>query len=84
MCAMDDAQVSGHIEELVSEEHRLLEAHEEGDGLPPEDHQRLETVRRELDRYWDLLRQRRAYEDAGIDPNRASLRDEGTVEGYEQ
>jgi hypothetical protein len=81
---MDDAQVSDHIEDLVAQEHKLLEAHEEGDGLSPAEHERLDTIRRELDRYWDLLRQRRAYEDAGIDPSRASLRDEDTVEGYEQ
>jgi hypothetical protein len=81
---MDDTQVSGHIEDLVAEEHRLLEAHAEGDGLAPEEHARLERVRVELDRYWDLLRQRRAREDAGIDPDGASIRDSGTVEGYEQ
>ncbi len=81
---MDDATVSGHIEDLVAEEHRLLEAHGEGEGLSEAEHARLDAVRVELDRYWDLLRQRRAREEAGIDPSGASLRDEGTVEGYEQ
>src|SRR3954453_1995559 len=79
---MDDTRVTNHIEELVAEEHRLLEAHAEGDGLGPEEHARLERVRVELDKYWDLLRQRRARERAGLDPDDASLRDEGTVEGY--
>ena len=40
-------------------------------------------VRVELDRYWDLLRQRRAREEFGNDPEVVSLRDEATVEGYE-
>ena len=36
----------------------------------------------ELDRLWDLLRQRRARRDAGLDPAGASERDATTVEGY--
>jgi hypothetical protein len=81
---MDDAQVSNHIEQLVAEEHRLLEAHADGGGLGPEEHARLERIRVELDRYWDLLRQRRAKERAGLDPDEAALRDDGTVERYLQ
>ncbi|MGZ6694734.1 MAG: DUF2630 family protein [Solirubrobacteraceae bacterium] len=81
---MDDSTVTGHIEDLVAEEHRLLQAHAEGEGLSEAEHARLEAVHIELDRYWDLLRQRRAREAAGIDPDGASIRDEGTVERYEQ
>jgi hypothetical protein len=66
---MDDARISEHIEQLVAEEHRLYEAHSEGDGLSPAEHDRLERVRVELDRYWQLLRQRRARESAGLDPD---------------
>jgi Protein of unknown function (DUF2630) len=65
---MDDARISEHIEQLVAEEHRLYEAHSEGEGLSPAEHDRLERVRVELDRYWQLLRQRRARESAGLDP----------------
>jgi hypothetical protein len=81
---MDDTRIGQHIEQLVAEEHRLLEAHSEGDGLGPEEHERLERVRVELDKYWDLLRQRRAREEAGLNPDEASLRDEDTVEHYLQ
>jgi uncharacterized protein DUF2630 len=81
---MDDTSVRNHIEQLVTEEHRLLEAHSEGEGLAPAEHERLERVRVELDKYWDLLRQRRAREQAGLDPDDASLRDESTVERYLQ
>jgi hypothetical protein len=79
---MDDSQVQDHIEQLVAEEHRLL-AGGGPDGLSPDDHERLAAVRVELDRYWDLLRQRRAREEFGNDPEVVSLRDESTVEGYE-
>jgi hypothetical protein len=80
---MDDEQVRNHIEQLVAEEHALLSRHG-SQGLEPAEHERLAKVRVELDRYWDLLRQRRAHEEFGLDPDDASLRDEGTVEHYEQ
>lgn len=80
---MDDAQVQARIEGLVEEEHRLL-AKAEGAGLGAEDHARLDQVKVELDRYWDLLRQRRAREEFGQDPDRVSPRDEETVEDYLQ
>ena len=79
---MRDDEVQNRIEALVAEEHRLLDAHSEGDGLPPGEHKRLEEIRVQLDRLWDLMRQRRARRDAGLDPDGASERDEGTVEGY--
>lgn len=80
---MDDSHVQARIEDLVEEEHRLL-ARGEGGGLDAEGHARLEEVRVSLDRFWDLLRQRRAREEFGLDPDRVSTRDEGTVEDYLQ
>jgi hypothetical protein len=80
---MDDAQVQDHIEQLVAEEHKLL-GRSGAAGLAKEDHERLEQVRVELDRYWDLLRQRRAHEEFGDDPDTTSIRDANTVENYEQ
>ena len=77
-----DASVSDHIEQLVAEEHRLLELGGEEGGLTPEEHERLAAVRIELDRLWDLLRQRRALRNAGLDPDEASERDADTVEHY--
>jgi Protein of unknown function (DUF2630) len=79
---VDDTDVQEHIEQLVAEEHRLL-GRSGTEGLSPGDHDRLQRVRVELDRYWDLLRQRRAREEFGDDPDDASLRDERTVENYE-
>jgi hypothetical protein len=80
---MADEQITDHIEALVQEEHALYAKGETG-GLAPEDHARLEVVRVELDRAYDLLRQRRALRAAGRDPNTASERDADTVEHYLQ
>jgi hypothetical protein len=80
---MDDAQIRDHIEQLVAEEHHLLERGETR-TLTPEDRQRLEALEVQLDQFWDLLRQRRARRDAGQDPNVAHLRSEGVVEHYRQ
>jgi len=76
-----DQSVQDHIEALVAEEHKLLEAHGSA-GLSEAEHKRLEEVHVELDRLWDLLRQRRARRDAGLDPDGASERDADTVENY--
>ena len=80
--SLDDASVSDHIDELVQEEERLLHAHEQ-QGLSEEERARLGQIKVQLDRYWDLLRRRRAAEQYGEDPDRESLRDADTVEGYE-
>ena len=75
--------IENHIEALVAEEHELLRAGERHEGLTSEQHERLSAVKVELDRYWDLLRQRRAHEEFGLDPSNTSIRDAKTVEGYE-
>jgi hypothetical protein len=38
----------------------------------------------QLDRYWDLLRQRDARRRAGLDPDGAQVRSADVVEGYRQ
>jgi hypothetical protein len=81
---MDDATIRNRIETLVAEEHDLERRGGDHEGLTPEEHERLEALGVELDRWWDLLRQREARRSAGLDPDEASLRDAGTVEGYEQ
>ena len=84
---MPDDQIRDRIEALEAEEQRLRadegNAAEAGRSDAIEaDRQRLARIRVELDQLWDLLRQRQALRDAGQDPDEASLRDEGTVEGY--
>jgi hypothetical protein len=78
----DDQEIQGQIEELVAKEHELLKAAERQDGLDASQHEQLQAVKVELDRYWDLLRQRRAHEEFGLDPDNTSVRDAKTVEGY--
>ena len=78
--ADQDQRVYDTIERLVDEEHRLYER----EALGEDEHSRLRDVQVELDRCWDLLRQRRARRAAGEDPDEATARPEGTVEGYLQ
>lgn len=75
---MSDESVLNKIEQLVGEEHALLA---DGGG---EKRERLSAIEVELDRCWDLLRQRRARREFQEDPDDAKLRDESTVEGYLQ
>jgi hypothetical protein len=80
---VDDNTVQAKIEQLVNEEQTLLRSGE-GSDPDPEKHQRLEQVQVELDRCWDLLRQRRAQEEFGEDPDQVSARDADTVEHFQQ
>ena len=80
---MNDEEIQELIERLVAEEQELLRRGE-GTGLAQEDHERLESIRLELDRQWDLLRQRRGREEFGLDPDVVRPRDPETVEDYEQ
>lgn len=80
---MDDQQVLERINQLVEEEEQLLHRHE-GEGLDDDEHARLEELKLQLDKAWDYLRQRRAKEQYGEDPDDANARDGGTVEEYEQ
>ncbi len=75
--------VHTHIEALVAEEHALWEKESAGNGSEG-DRRRLEEIKVELDRYWDLLRRRRSAAEAGGNPDAVELRSEGTVEGYLQ
>jgi hypothetical protein len=81
---MSDRSVQERIEELVEEEQRLMSTGGSGEGPDPERHKREEEQKIELDRFWDQLRQRRAREEFGLDPDDASARPAETVEHYEQ
>ncbi|MER3483693.1 MAG: DUF2630 domain-containing protein [Meiothermus sp.] len=71
---MDDKQILDHINKLVNEEKTL-----EAEGLETA---RLGQIRGQLDQLWDLLRQRRAKEEYGQDPDEAEVRSVETVENY--
>jgi uncharacterized protein DUF2630 len=78
-----DAEISSSIDELVQEEHRLWEAESRGEAGEAE-RRRLAEVKIALDQCWDLLRQRRALEEFGRNPNSAQVRSEEVVERYQQ
>ncbi|HEV2980887.1 MAG TPA: DUF2630 family protein [Solirubrobacteraceae bacterium] len=84
---MSDESIATRIERLVAEEHELRNR-EQQDSTDEErldtDRRRLDDVQVELDRCWDLLRQRRALRDAGADPDDAQARGPETVERYLQ
>ena len=80
---MDDKEILAQINKLAEEEQRLEEGHV-GDGLSDEEHARLHAIEVTLDQLWDVLRQRRAKRNAGSDPDAASERSAGVVEGYLQ
>ena len=80
---MDDDQIHGRIEQLVSEEHDLWQREAEGNAGEDE-RRRLESLQVSLDQCWDLLRQRRALRESGLDSEAARVRDPDVVEGYEQ
>ena len=82
---MSDESLRARIERLVAEEHELRTSEESDDGdALAADRERLGELELELDQCWDLLRQRRALRSSGGDPDDASARDTGTVEGYLQ
>ena len=72
-------QVS-HIDQLVKEEERLYGK----SGFTDDDQVRLKELKVELDRCWDLLRQRRALREFGEDADKAKVRPARIVENYEQ
>ena len=73
-----DTPVLGHIEKLVAEEHALFDK----SGLDEAQARRLHTIQVELDRCWDLLRQRRAARETGRPESEAHLRPADVVERY--
>ena len=80
---MDDDQIHDAIEKLVAEEHELWQRESDG-GASDSDRERLRSLEVALDQCWDLLRQRRALRNAGLDPDAAEERPADVVEGYWQ
>jgi len=80
---VNDPQIHQSIEQLVAEEHELWERESSGNATD-DDRRRMQAVQVSLDQCWDLLRQRRALRDAGLDPNTAEERPPDVVEGYQQ
>jgi Protein of unknown function (DUF2630) len=73
-----DRTVLAHIEQLVAEEKKL---YAQG-AVSPAEKARLDKINVELDRCWDLLRQRRGLREFGRNPDEAEVRPAKVVENY--
>jgi hypothetical protein len=79
-----DGDIEAQIDVLESEREQLLADESAGAGAEHRHGNRLEEIRVELDRLWDLRRQRQALRDAGEPADWAQERDADEVEGYQQ
>ena len=79
---MEDSEVLARIERLVGEEDGLWAQASDGHGMAEREKQRLHDVQVQLDQCWDLLRQRQARRQYGMDPDEATVRSADTVERY--
>ena len=80
---MVDEDVHSSIDALATEEHQLRER-EAHQVLSDDELQRFQWLEVKLDQCWDLLRQRRARRNAGLDPDEVQVRTVQTVEDYQQ
>ncbi|WP_337061977.1 DUF2630 family protein [Kineococcus sp. G2] len=81
---MDEHDIRERINTLVEREHALRAALAEGKLSAQEEHAELKDAEQELDQLWDLLRQREARREAGLDPAGADERPVSEVEDYQQ
>jgi hypothetical protein len=81
---MDDKEIMAHIGDLIQTEHKLREQLAEGQLTSAQEREQLKAAEEALDQCWDLLRQRRARQEFGENPNEAASRPVGEVEGYMQ
>ena len=75
---MDDEEILSRIRTMVDEEHALRRSGEMVDDS------RMRQLEETLDQCWDLLRQRRAHREFGLDADDSQTRGAATVEHYEQ
>lgn len=81
---MADIDLFERINSLSAEEERLYEEAADGSGLGTAEVARLDAIKVELDRCYDLLHQRQARRSAGLDPDEAEARPADVVERYQQ
>ena len=81
---MKDLDIFHTINSLSAEEEALYASASEGHGLTVDQSERLEAIKVELDRAYDLLHQRQGRLDAGQNPDDATIRSADVVERYQQ
>ena len=81
---MSELDIFQKINALSAEEEQLYASAGDGSGLTADATERLEAIKVELDRTYDLLHQRQARLAAGLDPDEATERPAEIVERYQQ
>jgi hypothetical protein len=81
---MDEKEIMAHIGDLIQTEHKLREQLAAGQLSSAREREQLKAAEEALDQCWDLLRQRRARREFGENPDEATVRPAGEVEGYMQ
>jgi hypothetical protein len=81
---VNEQQILDQVRSLVDQEHELRTRVQEGALAPEEEQEQLRQLELALDQCWDLLRQRRARQEAGQDPDQAVVRPVDEVEDYRQ
>jgi hypothetical protein len=81
---LSEIDIVQHINDLSHEEEALYAVAAREGGLNVAEVARLEEIKVDLDRSYDLLHQRQARQAAGLDPDEAELRPADIVEGYQQ
>jgi hypothetical protein len=80
-----DQSLLDRINALSHEEEALWHrAGESSGGLAAEDQERLQAIGVELDQCYDMLHQRQARREFGLDPDAARVRPAEVVERYQQ
>ena len=79
-----DVDIFQIINDLSVEEEGLWASAGDGHGLDPVERERLEIIKVQLDRAYDLLHQRQALRAVGEDPSTAQPRPAEVVERYQQ
>ena len=81
---MADTEIQDRINALSDEQDRLYSQASHADGLTGAQADRIREIREEIDRAYDLLHQRQARRNAGMDPDDAEPRPAAVVERYLQ
>ncbi|UNO43046.1 DUF2630 family protein [Streptomyces sp. MST-110588] len=79
---MDQQEILSRITAMVEDEKALRARITDGATDGTAERERLTALERELDRCWDLLRQRRAKAEFGENPDEATPRPATQVENY--
>jgi hypothetical protein len=81
---MDDAEILDRIHHIVDAERELRQHLAEDPDDARDTRARMRGLEESLDQCWDLLRQRRAREEFGENPDSAEARPVTEVESYLQ